>query len=225
MITLIAHRGKTLDTLENTVEGLIKSLEQKEVGGVELDIRMSKDKKFIIYHDFLINDKKRPLRKVSSLTLKEIQEYQVKGHTVDTLEDFLKSVHTSKKIMIEIKAEEQEFDEIIPRLHHLLRQYPELHFMICSFHYELMKQFKKKYPEYKVGLIIGNLLNGNHLSNMFDFVSLSIDYLEAWKFQKETCFWTINRVSQLQKIISKTQNVFIITDQSKKLATYLESSS
>lgn len=226
MIRFIAHRGDGTHYIGNTIPALLKSLELPEVVGVELDIRMTKDKHLVIFHDFLINDKNLPIRKISSLTLEEVKAYKLQNQDVhvDTLEAFLKQVNTHKKILIEIKEEGNEYREFLEVLDKLLKRYPELHFFICSFNYSLMKYFQKNYPNYKTGLIIGNFLNATHLYNSFDFVSLTMDYLNEWNFSKDTYFWTINKESDVKKIKKRTQHqVFVITDKPVELNAYLDS--
>ena len=51
-MNFIAHRG--LDNHkyhENTKEALVESLNKDYISGVELDIRLTKDNKFVIYHN------------------------------------------------------------------------------------------------------------------------------------------------------------------------------
>ena len=51
---LIAHRG--LDNhkyKENSIKGILNSLSKDYVSGIEVDIRFTKDKKIIVYHDLL----------------------------------------------------------------------------------------------------------------------------------------------------------------------------
>ena len=48
---IIAHRGNDGIHKENSLEAIINSLNKKYVDGVELDVRLTKDKKLIINHD------------------------------------------------------------------------------------------------------------------------------------------------------------------------------
>ena len=48
----IAHRGlDNHDYQENTIKALKEALKQEYISGVELDVRMSRDNKFVIYHN------------------------------------------------------------------------------------------------------------------------------------------------------------------------------
>lgn len=225
MIKFIAHRGNgTNKYVENTASALLGSLELKEVDGVELDIRMTRDKQFVIYHDFLIKDDRLPIRNISSLTLAEVKKYRLnnKDVHVDTLVDFLDKVKSKKKIMIEIKEESNNYDELLVILNSILEKYKHLNILVFSFNYNLMNTWQKKYPEYNSGLLISDLVNNNYLNNTFDFIALSYHYLDKWDFKKITYFWTINSTSKLKNIINKHKDCFVITNKPVKLFNYLD---
>ena len=48
---IIAHRGNDGINRENSKEAIVNSLNKEYVNGVEFDIRMTKDKEFILNHD------------------------------------------------------------------------------------------------------------------------------------------------------------------------------
>ena len=55
---LIAHRGIKNDNLiENTYNSIRVSLESDKYVGVEFDVRITKDKIFIVYHDSIYKGK------------------------------------------------------------------------------------------------------------------------------------------------------------------------
>lgn len=62
MIKLL-HRGDTLNYPENTKESIISALNNKNYNGFEIDIRLTKDKKWIIFHD-------ENLKKMCNINLK-----------------------------------------------------------------------------------------------------------------------------------------------------------
>lgn len=223
----IAHRGEDNHKyISNTTKALISSLDKEYINGVELDIRMTKDKKIVIFHNFLIDDKNHPIRPVSTLTYQQIKKYNIGTDNnvdhVSLLETFLKKVKdTNKKILVEIKEESNDYKEIIKEVINIIDKY-DLNYYICSFNYSLIKYIKKNYPKYKVGLLIGFLINDNRLYNEFDFVSITINYLEKWDFSKETFVWTINKESDLKKLLNYSYDIGVITDRSYKLEQYLK---
>ena len=48
---IIAHRGNDQIHKENSKEAILNSLTKDYINGVEFDIRLTKDNKFIINHD------------------------------------------------------------------------------------------------------------------------------------------------------------------------------
>ena len=50
MIRLL-HRGNTRKFLENSIEAISSTINCKNFNGLEIDIRLTKDKKWIIYHE------------------------------------------------------------------------------------------------------------------------------------------------------------------------------
>lgn len=227
MVSLIAHRGNSNHSYpENSKEALLSSIKDPMIAGIELDVRMTKDHKIVIFHNFLIDDKKHKLRKVSSLTLSELKQYDIDSSKhvfhISELWEVLDQVSNNKKILIEIKEEANDNKDIADYLYQVIKQYPELNIYICGFNKKLLTYFKQQYPNYRVGLIIGMFMNLDDLSNSFDFVSITTGVMERWDFSKETFVWTINRIEDLKKVLKKTNQVGIITDKANLLDRYLK---
>ena len=55
MYKFIAHRGNDDDLAENSKEAILNSLSKPYIDGVEFDIRITKDNKFVINHNATIN--------------------------------------------------------------------------------------------------------------------------------------------------------------------------
>lgn len=222
MVTFIAHRGNLFGKYPgNSKEALLSSIANPMISGIELDVRMTKDKKIVIFHNFMIDDKNHKLRKVSSLTLKEIKQYDIDSSNevvhVSELREVLDGIPNHKKILIEVKEESNQYEEFVTVLYNVIKGYPELNIYICSFNKNLLTYFKERYPNYRVGLIIGMFMNLDDLSNSFDFVSITTSVMERWDFRKETFIWTVNRVDELEKVLKKTNQVGIITDKASLL--------
>ena len=48
---IIAHRAHTLKYGENNLKAIVYSLKQEYVDGIEIDVRMTRDFKFVLNHD------------------------------------------------------------------------------------------------------------------------------------------------------------------------------
>ena len=91
----IAHRGKvTSNVNENTISAFQNAIYDNNYQGFELDIRTTKDKKFVVVHDFF-----------SDGNLISKTNYQDLNKDIPLLEDVLK-LPTNKIILIEIKEKD-----------------------------------------------------------------------------------------------------------------------
>lgn len=196
---IIAHRGNDGIHKENTLEGILNSLNQDTNDGVEFDIRMTLDFKFVINHDPFYQGKL-----IRKTTLKKLQKLGL-----NSLEETLQQINNNKIILIEIKEETSKYRILTAKLYRLLKKY-NLNYYIFSFNYNLMEYFKKKHPDIKAGLLIGIKANTNKINNTLDFNG--VNYRHAKKSKKETFVWTINNEEEYKQILPG-QN--IITDNSQ----------
>ena len=116
---LIAHRGK-VDSInkENTILAFTSAINDKKYGGFELDIRETKDKRIVVVHDFVVDNKL-----IKRVNYKELERYNI-----PLLESVLK-LDTEKIIMIEIKDPNMD----IEALRKLLEKYQDKKIYLMSF--------------------------------------------------------------------------------------------
>ncbi len=203
---IIAHRGNDEIHLENSMESIINSLSISYIDGVEFDIRHTKDYDFVIHHD--------PFYKGYYIEKTRLSLLQKKG--LNSLEEVLKSINSDKIIMIEIKEESSKFKYMLIKLHKILKKY-NLNYYLCSFNYDLVSYLKKKYPMYKVGLLIGIKLNVNKMDNNFDFNMVNFRHAKKAPL-KETFIWTVNDLKTFE-MVKGNQNV--ITDKAKEIYGFI----
>lgn len=203
---IIAHRGNDGVHLENTLESIINSLSISYIDGVEFDIRHTKDFDFVIHHD--------PFYKGYYIEKTRLSILQKKG--LNSLDEVLKNIDSGKIIMIEVKEESKRFKYMLIKLHKVLKKY-NLNYYICSFNYDLVSYFKKKYPIYNVGLLIGIKLNLNKMDNSFDFNMINFRHAKKAPL-KETFIWTVNDLKTFE-MVKDNQNV--ITDKAKEIYDFI----
>lgn len=203
---IIAHRGNDEIHLENSMESIINSLSISYIDGVEFDIRHTKDYDFVIHHD--------PFYKGYYIEKTRLSLLQKKG--LNSLEEVLKSINSDKIIIIEIKEESSKFKYMLIKLHKVLKKY-NLNYYLCSFNYDLVSYLKKKYPMYKVGLLIGIKLNVNKMDNNFDFNMVNFRHAKKAPL-KETFIWTVNDLKTFE-MVKGNQNV--ITDKAKEIYGFI----
>lgn len=184
---IIAHRGNDGIHKENSLEAIINSLSKKYIDGVEIDVRLTKDKKLIINHDPFY----------SGYYIGHTNTIKLQKLGLNTLEEILSNVNNNKIIMIEIKVSDKEIKKITKTLIKTLNKY-NLNYYICSFNFKFLKYFKNN-CSIKTGLIISSKINTKYLNNNFDFNSINILYNKKLP-TKETFRWTINTKKELDKI-------------------------
>ena len=86
---IIAHRGNDGIHKENSLEAIINSLSKKYIDGVEIDVRLTKDKKLIINHDPFYNG--YYINNTNAIKLQKLG--------LNTLEEILSNVNNNKIIM------------------------------------------------------------------------------------------------------------------------------
>lgn len=216
---LIAHRGNTSDNYgENTKEAILSALEKNYIAGIETDVRMTYDQKFVLNHNVTIDHTSNGRGFVALMSLKELQKYQF-GTTehptkIAVLEDVLKAIHSDKLILLELKHETDLYDIYLKKLTKLLHKFSHLNVYLCSFHYDLILKMKTMNPKIPCGLIIGPLLNQNKDYNAFDFLAIE-QHLRLPNTKKELFLWTVN------KTIPNESVSYLITDKPEKLAKEL----
>ena len=200
----IAHRGLDRHSYrENTIKSLNEALKQEYISGVELDIRLSKDNKFVMYHN--ISYVKDGIRKF----IKNRKMSDLNKDGIDSLEQFLKGINTDKIILLDIKYEFNNNDLVVNKIIKILNKYQNLNIWICSFNYNIVNKISIK-GKYNVGLLISDIINKNKDIKMFYFISLSKNAFDDIKTNKVKMVWTVNNKKDLKKY-SKAD--YIITDK------------
>ncbi len=152
----IAHRGVVKNNIkENTLEAFEEAINNSNYEGFELDVRVSKDKEFVIHHNSFINGK----------LLKTLDYKELKELGVVRLKDVLK-LKTNKKIFIEIK----DFDIDLKELARLLNK-TRLNIYLMSFDNNIIKKVSTYKRKFKVG-ILNYYLNSDDNYRYLDFICL-----------------------------------------------------
>jgi len=192
---LIAHRGIVNNVVkENTIPAFLGAINSFRYVGFELDIYMTKDKEFIVYHDLLLDSKF-----IWKYNYKELKK---KG--IVRLEDVLK-LKTDKIILIDIKDVNVDID----KLSKLLQKYKKKNIYVMSFFNNLIKKFNN--ITFKVGLL-NYVLNSNKEYN-YNFIGLLYDIASNSiinKFKQKGIEVFIYNVNKKDKLIYN--DVYYIVD-------------
>ena len=197
----IIHRGITSkDIKENSYTAIKKAIKDKESIGVEFDIRLTKDHKIVLSHNFLIN-----LNVIEETNYSDL----IKNNYLTTLDKIL-DIDTNKIFLIDIKTNNnyKVFGDI---LMNTLNKYNK-NIYLASFDKNIIKYIKSKY---KKGII--TLL---YKRNNYDFIITNYKLISNNKIKKikdkEIFLWTIHNNNELEEIKNKFSNIgdyYIIKDK------------
>lgn len=182
MYKLIAHRGDHQTFKENSLAAFYEAI-NNDYEGFECDIRQTKDRKLVIYHDPLFKGKL-----VRNLNYSELKE-----EGIIELKDVLQ-IKTNKIIMLDIKDSLLDTDLLKKKLD----QYPHQNIYIITFHNHILKKLFQKDRKYKIG-ILNYYLNTEDEHYQYDFfciLNLLLDSDVINKFmqaQKELIVYGVNK--------------------------------
>lgn len=221
MLYFISHKGNgNHGFASNTKEAIFHILKNKKISGVEFDIRLTKDNKFVIIHDPIIDFVSDGTGIVKYMTLSKLKKYNFGTKQcpskIATLEEVLKKIKTNQMILIEIKTLEYN-ENIIKYLYPIIKKYQYLNMIIISFHQETLTKLKQKDSTIKCGLLIGYFLNNNHKEN-YDYYLYHEQYIEKAPYSNHNFFYTINHKKQVNKIKQRYHKAYIITDYPETLS-------
>lgn len=223
--TPIAHRGlhKGKEIPENSILAFKEAI--KNGYGIELDIRESKDKEIVVFHDDTLNRICYDKREVENLTFEELQNFTLykTPEKIPLFKDVLKLLTSKTPLLIEIKKH-KNIGVLEKNLSLILDDFDGT-FLVCSFEVDVMNWFLKNRADIKRALIFGDIeIKKQKLKNLL-FLSrfyrskpliLSLDYnLLDDRFILNFCkkraipviSWTINSQKKMEKAKKFASNV------------------
>lgn len=199
---IISHRGKYEHSpfSENSIEALTSALKQSYIGGVEFDVRMTKDHILVIHHNMTIDHTSDGTGILSTMTLNELYQYNfgTKKHPskIATLQNFLDVIDTDKVIMIELKNGMENDAIFVQKIEELIRQYRHLNIKICSFSESLLKKIQ---PISALGKI--TFFSLKQLPKHLAFYSIYYKNIEKG-ISFPYYIWTIQNKKELEQVLS-----------------------
>lgn len=199
---IIAHRANGGKYKENTKEAVLDVLTYPYVDGVEIDVHLTQDRKFVVHHNgFVLCENKRVL-----FIRKQKYRHLRKCKRIDLLEDILKQLKTDKILLLDLKVYKEGIKEW-KKLISLLKKYPNRYYLV-SFSYPFIEKLKKKYPTYKMGYFKGYFMNLEKKKGVLD-----VCFSHYRQYKEEEGVWTVNRSEDVKRY--KEKPIFVITDYPK----------
>ena len=141
----IAHRGLHglyEDIPENSLPAFSYAVEKGYP--VEIDIRLTADKKIVVFHDASLKRMCGDARKPEECTLAELKELSLKGtcHKIPTLKESLSVISAKVPVLIEFKCADQSYKTLCVEADRILSEYKGDYF-IQSFYPFVLWWYRK----------------------------------------------------------------------------------
>ena len=226
---IIAHRGVTRNDQENTLPAYHQAFSDG-ADGLEIDVRLSKDKKPIIFHD---EDTSRLFKKsleIKNTTFFELEALGNNENRIPLLDEVLDFLPQNKECFIEIKSDANT----VPFLDKLRIEKKDITFL--SFDKNVVLALKKRFPNklvfqsfhmlqierYGIKKILEFYKNGNSDGLSIDIRGLSNKTIDKILEKKiDLIIWTLNSMERLKELSKKNIRA-IITDEVKDFADFLK---
>lgn len=212
---LIAHRASNNHKYsENSLPAILNVLEKDYIDGIEVDVRITKDKKLVLIHDPVIDFISDGTGIVSSMTLDDLRKhkYGKSKEEINTLDEVLNKITTNKIILIELKEMGNDYINLVDETIKSINKYPRINIFISSFNYLLLIYLKNNYPNIKCGLIVGYGLNTLKINNEFDFNIVSSKYINKIKNKNYNFVFGVKDFNGLK------EEIYLITDEAYLVA-------
>lgn len=226
---IIAHRGVTRNDQENTLPAYHQAFSEG-ADGLEIDVRLSKDEKPIIFHD---EDTSRLFKKnleIKNTTFFELEALGNNENRIPLLDEVLDFLPQNKECFIEIKSDANT----VPFLDKLRIEKKDITFL--SFDKNVVLALKKRFPNklvfqsfhmlqierYGIKKILEFYKNGNSDGLSIDIRGLSNKTIDKILEKKiDLIIWTLNSMERLKELSKKNIRA-IITDEVKDFADFLK---
>lgn len=160
LLTSYAHRGFHSEGIpENSMTAFEEAC--KKGFGIELDIRLTRDGKVVVFHDDTLLRMCGDKVAVSDLSYEELSEYRLSGseESIPLFSEVLSLVNGRVPILVELKGEDRN-GSICDAAIELLDTYDGA-FCIESFNPLLIAAIRKKRPSYIRGQLVTKLKKGD----------------------------------------------------------------
>lgn len=196
---IVAHRGSSIKELENTEDAILQAIDDGATI-IEIDVVETKDHKIVLSHDLTTKRLTDVNEIISDLTLSELKEltmkYNGKDYQYVTLEELLKVVPVTVKLMVELKPEDDNSKSLAFETEKVLSN--TMRHMICSLSAEALKYAEEANPYRNKGLILAFYLGNGQYDNYINFLSVEESFVneelidKAHSKNREIYVWQVN---------------------------------
>jgi len=215
MTKIYAHRGFSSVYPENSMEAIKEAIKYDYIDGIEIDIRMTKDKKFVLIHNRDINDVSNGFGNVSDYTLDELKEldfhYNKSDYRISLLKSFIsrdgliqrKRLKNIKKHKFKVITLEEVLDIIkdkillieikyitgdnfdLDEFYKIIKKHKNKNIEIQCFSKTIINKLKKMDRNLNLGILIGDTNIGEKLDMKTKFVSIKDSVINSSILDRE----------------------------------------
>lgn len=213
-----AHRGFKGEFPENTMLAFEEAY-KAGADGIELDVRLTRDKEVVIFHDENVDRLTEGKGTVDSYTLKELQAFKIKDpkrpdlmeQTIPTLADYLNWVKDTPLLTnIELKTKDEKDRELEEKVAELIRRHGmQSKLIVSSFYQDRLERIISQLPEVQTALLVPHF----NETVITDSKNLPVDFIhlkavsvtpevveEAHRHGKAISTWTVNDYEDMKKM-------------------------
>ncbi|WP_099220942.1 glycerophosphoryl diester phosphodiesterase membrane domain-containing protein [Listeria costaricensis] len=230
---IIAHRGYVAKGVENTIPALVAA-KPYHPAYIEMDVQQTKDKQFVVMHDFNLRRLAGINKNVSDMTLAELTQLTVSadGHSakIPSLDAYIEVAKENQlRLLIEIKPHGKESPDMLDRFVEVLKKHHvENDYMVQSLDKNVVNGLIAKKVPFKVGYIvpfnIGDLVDTQANFLVIEEFSYSDRLLEqAHQKGMDLFVWTPNTEETISRYMRADVDA-IITDRlqtAEQVSTHL----
>ena len=146
---VVAHRGGKGNGFENSIEAIEKSIAQRP-DMIEIDIRMTRDHEFVVFHDAILDRLTNWSGFVNTKTLKTLQKVRLKdGSRMPMLDDVFRLVkkNPSTRLILDIKDLSTGIFDYVKLIKKIRRYGLAESVIILCINYHLLRRIARDYPE------------------------------------------------------------------------------
>jgi glycerophosphoryl diester phosphodiesterase len=212
---LLAHRGSQIlkKYPENTLPAFREGL-QLGATGVEMDIRLSADRRIMVFHDRTLLRLMGIRKSLQSFSATQLRQFRFINQTapeyikMPTLGEVFEEFGDQIYYNIEVKRIFGSYTILIKELYELLQGFNLWkRVWISSFDPQVLWQWRRKYSDIPLALLFDKwglwekwLCQMSFIDILHPGIQLISKVKEIKKFQKKICFWTVNSRDELEKL-------------------------
>jgi glycerophosphoryl diester phosphodiesterase len=170
---IISHRGGSSLAPENSLEA-IKISKSLGVGSAEIDVRLTKDAKLVVFHDKNLKRLAGINKLVENLTLEEIKKIKLKsGYIIPTLEEV---IETAGDLPLVIEGKGKNWADILSKTIENYKNIGKLR--VISFNAKELFKFKQFRNDIKCYVCVSlNGFKAVSTARVFGFEGIDIHFL------------------------------------------------